>query len=47
MSISFGEIHVGAILLGLQFTIQPFDLSKIAKYLVKRASKGILVPVSE
>ena len=29
MSISFGETHMGAILLGLQFTIQLFDLSKI------------------
>ena len=25
----FGETHVDAILLGLQFTIQPIDLSKI------------------
>ena len=32
MLISFGETHVGAILLGLQFTIQPFDLNKILGY---------------
>ena len=32
MSISYGETHVDAILLGLQFTIQPFDLSKILGY---------------